>query len=104
MRILTEPKNALTKQYAALLATEGVELDFTDDAVDEIARIAVRGQPRAPRTSARGGSHAHGAAARRGLLRGARTWTACSVTVDGAYVRRALQDIVQDQDLSRYVL
>ena len=40
VRILTEPKNALTQQYAALLATEGVTIEFTDDAVDEIARIA----------------------------------------------------------------
>ena len=42
VRILTEPENALTKQYAALLATEGVHLEFTAEAVAEIARIAAR--------------------------------------------------------------
>src|SRR5205085_10417511 len=41
-RILTEPKNALTKQYVALLATEGVDMEFTEDAVDEISSVAAR--------------------------------------------------------------
>src|SRR5205814_7886858 len=42
IRILTEPKNALVRQYTALLATEGVEVDFTDDSVEEISRIAAQ--------------------------------------------------------------
>ena len=69
-RILTEPQNALTKQYAALLATEGVTLEFTDDGIAEIARIAADGQ-RADREHRRAPpAHDDGALARGPLLRG----------------------------------
>ena len=54
-RILTEPEASLIKQYVALLATEGVTLDFTDDAIDAIADVAVVGQFEASRISARDG-------------------------------------------------
>ena len=51
-RILTEPKNALVKQYKALMETEGITLEFTDDAIDEVANFAFR-STRPPKTSAR---------------------------------------------------
>jgi ATP-dependent HslUV protease ATP-binding subunit HslU len=57
-RILTEPKNALTKQYQQLMATEGVQLEFTDDAIVEIARIARRGER--PHGEHRRATPAHG--------------------------------------------
>ena len=55
IRILKEPKNALAKQYTALLETEGIKLIFTDDALEEVARFAAQVNEKAPRTSARGG-------------------------------------------------
>ncbi len=103
VRILTEPETALTKQYRALLSTEGIDLDFTSDAVLEIARLAVEVN-----------LHTENIGARRlaTLLErvleeisfNAPELTEKTVTVDGAYVREAIGDIVKDQDLSRYVL
>jgi ATP-dependent HslUV protease ATP-binding subunit HslU len=103
IRILTEPENALTKQYVALLATERVTLEFTDDAVAEIARIAADVNERMENIGAR---RLHTVMER--LLdqvsfdapeMGGRT-----VRVDGALVRDRLQAILQDQDLSRFIL
>ena len=54
IRILTEPKNALVKQYTALLETEGIKLTFTDDALEEIARLRRAGEREPAKTSARG--------------------------------------------------
>ena len=103
VRILTEPENALTKQYAALLGTEGVTLDFTADAVHELARLAVEVN-----------SHTENIGARRLATLMERMLEEVSfaapemdgvrVEIDAAYVDRALADIVEDQDLSRYVL
>ena len=53
VRILTEPKNALTKQYKALLETEGVEIEFTQDGIEEIARIAEEANTKAENIGAR---------------------------------------------------
>ena len=69
VRILTEPRNSLVRQYTALLATEGVELEFKDDGVRAIAEIAARGE-RAHREHRRAApAHGDGAAARGALLR-----------------------------------
>ena len=103
VRILTEPETALTKQYAALLSTEGLSLSFTDDAVTELARLAVEVNSATENIGAR-----RLATLMERVLDevsfGAPDMAGVTLAVDGAYVRKALVDIVQDQDLSRYVL
>ena len=103
VRILTEPENALTRQYAALLSTEGVGLEFRDDAVRELARLAVEVNSTTENIGAR-----RLATLLERLLDevsfGAPDMRGVNVTVDAAYVLKALSDIVEDQDLSRYVL
>ncbi len=103
VRILTEPENALTKQYAALLSTEGVALEFTDDAVSELARLAVEVNSSTENIGAR-----RLATLLERLLDevsfSAPEMAGVTVKIDQAYVQRALSDIVEDQDLSRYVL
>jgi len=103
VRILTEPQNALTKQYQALLATEGVGLDFTAEAVDEIARLAVEVNSRTENIGARRLSTLMEKLLEEVSFE-APHMDGVQLTVDGAYVRRALEDIVENQDLSRYVL
>ncbi|HLF85456.1 MAG TPA: HslU--HslV peptidase ATPase subunit, partial [Nitrospiria bacterium] len=103
IRILTEPKNALIKQYIALLETEGVKLDFTDDAIEEIASITVSVNERAENIGAR------------------RLFTILEklldeisfnapdseqkeFKIDSKYVKERLTGIIKDQDLTRYIL
>ncbi len=103
VRILTEPETALTKQYSALLSTEGVALEFTADAVIEIAKLAVEVNATTENIGARRLST---------LLERlldevsfeAPEMAGVHVRVDADFVRRALSDIVKNQDLSRYVL
>ncbi|HEX9670580.1 MAG TPA: ATP-dependent protease ATPase subunit HslU [Thermoanaerobaculia bacterium] len=103
VRILTEPETALTKQYAALLSTEGVSLTYTDDAVTELARLAVEVNSATENIGAR-----RLATLMERVLDevsfAAPDMAGVTLAVDGAYVRKALVDIVEDQDLSRYVL
>jgi len=103
VRILTEPHAALTKQYVALLATEGVQLVFTDDAAAEIAEIAELVNRSTENIGAR---RLHTVVER--LLEGvsfdAPEMNGREVRVDAAYVRAQLSDIARDQDLSRYIL
>jgi ATP-dependent HslUV protease ATP-binding subunit HslU len=103
VRILTEPKNALIAQYRALLLTEGIELQFSEDAVRAIADLAAEVNERSENIGAR---RLHTIMER--LLDtvsfDAPDMTERKVTVDAAYVRRMLSDIVKDQDLSRYIL
>jgi ATP-dependent HslUV protease ATP-binding subunit HslU len=103
VRILTEPENALTRQYTALLATEDVTLEFDAGAIAEIARIAAEVNARTENIGAR---RLHTVLER--LLEeiafdapelGGRT-----VRVDGAMVRARLDAVLQDQDLSRFIL
>ena len=93
----------MTKQYSALLATEGLEVEFSDDAVQEIARLAVEVNSRTENIGAR-----RLATLLEKILDEisfeAPDMDGVKVTVDAAYVGRALADIVKDQDLSRYVL
>ncbi|MFN8095158.1 MAG: ATP-dependent protease ATPase subunit HslU [Vicinamibacteria bacterium] len=103
VRILTEPRSALTAQYRAMLETEGVALAFTDDAVAEMARFAAKVNDTTENIGARRlatiletvldevSFEAGGA-------------SPFSVTVDAAYVRRRLEPLVRSQDLSRYIL
>jgi ATP-dependent HslUV protease ATP-binding subunit HslU len=103
VRILTEPQNALLKQYVALMATENVTLDFRDDATLEIARIAAAVNDRTENIGAR---RLHTVVER--LLDEisfqAPEMRGQTVTIDGAYVKEKLAAIVEDQDLSRYIL
>jgi len=103
VRILTEPKNALTKQHTALLATEGVLIEFTPDAIVALADIAFRLNQTTDNIGARrlttvtekvmedisfDAPNRHGQ----------------TVRIDDAYVRSRLADIAQDSDLSRFIL
>jgi ATP-dependent HslUV protease ATP-binding subunit HslU len=102
-RILTEPKNALIRQYTALLATEGVTLEFTDDSIDEISRIAARVNMQSENIGAR---RLHTILER--LLEevsfAAPDLPEKYVRIDAAYVRSRLENIAKDEDLSRYIL
>jgi ATP-dependent HslUV protease ATP-binding subunit HslU len=103
IRILTEPETALTKQYQALLSTEGVTLSFSEDAVAEIARLAVEVNSTTENIGAR-----RLATLMERLLDevsfAAPDMPGVDHPVDGEYVRRALAGLVEDTDLSRYVL
>ncbi len=103
VRILKEPENALTIQYEALMATEGIELVYEDDAIEEVAQIAHDVNSRTENIGARRlhtvmekllddvSFNAHG-------LQGQQ------IVITQEYVREKLQDIVKDEDLSRYIL
>jgi ATP-dependent HslUV protease ATP-binding subunit HslU len=103
VRILTEPKNALIKQYEALLETEGVHLKFADDAVQEIAAIAADVNERMENIGAR---RLHTILER--LLDdvsfAAPEMHGHEVAIDAAYVRERLAPILKSEDLSRYIL
>jgi ATP-dependent HslUV protease ATP-binding subunit HslU len=103
VRILTEPKNALIKQYEALLETEGVHLKFADDAVQEIAAIAADVNERMENIGAR---RLHTILER--LLDevsfAAPEMHGQEVAIDAAYVRDRLAPILKSEDLSRYIL
>ena len=103
IRILREPKNALIKQYAALLETEGVKVNFTEDAIEEIAQIAFQVNQRSQNIGAR---RLHTVMEK--LLEDtsfdAPELDHKELTVDAKYVRTKLQPILKDEDLSRYIL
>jgi len=103
VRILTEPETALTKQYSALLSTEGVQLEFSTDAVGELARLAVEVNSSTENIGARRLSTLMERLLDEVSFE-APDMAGVAVKVDGEYVRRVLSGIVQDQDLSRYVL
>jgi ATP-dependent HslUV protease ATP-binding subunit HslU len=103
VRILTEPETALTKQYSALLSTEGVNLEFTSDAVAELARLCVEVNSSTENIGARRLSTLMERLLDEVSFE-APDMSGTPVKVDGEYVRRVLSGIVQDQDLSRYVL
>ncbi len=103
IKILTEPKSSLVKQYTALLETEGVKLDFTSESLEEVARFAFRVNEGTENIGARRlhtimervlDEISFDAPERKGQ----------QVNIDADYVRRMLTDIVKDQDLSRYIL
>ena len=103
IRILTEPKAALTKQYVELMKTEGVSLHFTDDAVDRLAEIAALVNERQENIGAR---RLHTVLERLldTLSYEAPDRDGQSVTIDRDYVDAHLGELVQDPDLSRYIL
>jgi ATP-dependent HslUV protease ATP-binding subunit HslU len=103
IRILTEPKNALIRQYTALLETEGITLGFTTDAIEEISRIAARVNQQSENIGAR---RLHTVLERllEDLSFEAPDVEEKNVTVDAEYVRERLDSISKDEDLSRYIL
>ncbi len=103
VRILREPKNALTKQYAALMGTEGIDLTFTDDAVEEVARVAADVNRRTENIGAR---RLHTILERllEDISFDAPERSGEKITIDGETVRERLKDIVSDDDLTRYIL
>ena len=103
VRILTEPKNALIKQYVALLATEGVTLRFADDAIDEVARIAAAVNERTENIGARR-LHTVLEKLLEELSFDAPELGHRDVVITGADVRAKLDAILTDEDLSRYIL
>jgi ATP-dependent HslUV protease ATP-binding subunit HslU len=102
-RILTEPKNALTRQYMALLATEGVNIGFDDDAVDRLAEIAFLINERQENIGARR-LHTVLEKLLEKLSFEAPDKGGLSLMIDRAMVDEQLGDAVQDPDLSRYIL
>ncbi len=103
VRILTEPRNALVKQYVALMATENVRLVISDEAVDEIARIAAAVNERTENIGARR-LHTVLEKLLEELSFDAPELGAREVAIDAAYVRTKLDAILGDEDLSRYIL
>ncbi len=101
--ILTEPKNALVKQYAALLSTEGIEATIADDAIDEIAALAFQVNESVEDIGARR-LHTIMEKLFENLFFDAPNLEKTHITIDAAYVRAELSAIVKDQDLSRYIL
>ena len=101
--ILTEPKNALVKQYAALLSTEGIEATITDDAIDEIAALAFQVNESVEDIGARR-LHTIMEKLFENLFFDAPNLGKKHIAIDAAYVRAELSEIVKDQDLSRYIL
>ena len=103
VRILTEPRSALVRQYQALLETEGIALDFTADGLEEIANTAVQVN-----------DHTENIGARRLFTIMERLLEEVSfeapdlkekkVRIDAAYVKDRLRDVVKDEDLSRFIL
>jgi ATP-dependent HslUV protease ATP-binding subunit HslU len=103
IRILTEPKSALVRQYTALLSTEGIELSFTDGAIERIADIATLVNERTENIGARR-LHTVMEKLLDELSFDAPEMGAREVTIDDAYVDRMLSDIARNEDLSRYIL
>jgi ATP-dependent HslUV protease ATP-binding subunit HslU len=103
VRILTEPKSSLTKQYTALLETEGVKLEFTPEGLEEIARFSFRVNDGTENIGARR-LHTIMERVLDEISFSAPDKKGESITIDASYVREKLADIVKDQDLSRYIL
>ncbi len=103
IKILTEPKSSLVKQYTALLETENVKLEFTRDALDEIAHFAFRVNEGTENIGARR-LHTIMERVLDEISFEAPDRKGQNFTVDADYVRNSLVNIVKDQDLSRYIL
>lgn len=102
-RILTEPNASLTEQYKALMATEGVQVEFTQDAIVKIAEAAFHVNEKTENIGAR---RLHTVMERLmdKISFGASEMSGQQITIDGAYVTEALGDVVENEDLSRFIL
>jgi ATP-dependent HslUV protease ATP-binding subunit HslU len=103
VRILTEPKNALIKQYIALLDTEGLKMNFSDDGVASIARFAALVNEQTENIGARR-LHTILEKVLEEISFDAPDMKKRSIKIDAAFVQKQLTDVVKDQDLSRYIL
>jgi ATP-dependent HslUV protease ATP-binding subunit HslU len=103
VRILTEPENALIKQYTALMETESVKMEFKTDAIAEVAEIAALINERTENIGAR---RLYTIMERlvEEISFNAPEMGQKSMTIDAKYVREKLKDFVEDEDLSRYIL
>ena len=102
-RILLEPKNALTKQYKALLETEGLTIIFKDEAIDRMSNLAAEVNSTMENIGARR-LHTIMEMLLEDISFNASDMNEKTIEIDRAYVDERLKDIVQDQDLSRYIL
>jgi ATP-dependent HslUV protease ATP-binding subunit HslU len=103
VRIMTEPENALTKQYAALVAADGAQLEFTEDGIAEIARIAATVNSRMENIGARR-LHTVMTTQLEETLFDLPDGTTKRIVVNAEVVREKLKAIVEDEDLRRYIL
>ena len=103
VRILTEPDNALVKQYIALLNTEQVNLTFLDEAIDQIAEMSALVNQRMENIGARR-LHTIMEKFLEDISFDASDLEEKNITIDANYIRDKLKDIIQDEDLSRYIL
>ncbi|MDH5580147.1 MAG: ATP-dependent protease ATPase subunit HslU, partial [Betaproteobacteria bacterium] len=103
VRILTEPKGALVRQYQALLATEGLTIEFRSDGLEEIAEIAVQVNEQTENIGARRLFTIMERLLEDISFEGP-SWPDKRISITATYVRERLKDIVKDQDLSRYIL
>ena len=103
IKILTEPKSSLVKQYTALLETEGIKLEFTRDSLEEIARFAFRVNEATENNGARR-LHTIMEKTLDEISFVAPDMEQKQITIDAEYVKKMLAEIVKDQDLSRYIL
>jgi ATP-dependent HslUV protease ATP-binding subunit HslU len=103
IRILREPKNALTKQYVALMETEGIKIAFTDDSLEEMARMAAQVNQQMENIGARRLHTILEKVIEEISFQGP-DLKKKNFKIDAAYVRQQLASIVKDQDLSKYIL
>lgn len=103
IRILREPRNALIKQYIALIETEGIKIEFTDDSIDEIASTAAMVNEKTENIGARR-LHTILEKLLEDISFNAPDLKEKHIVIDAEYVREKLSDIIKDEDLSRYIL
>ena len=103
VRILTEPVNALTRQYEALLASEGLTVEFTEDGIQELAKVAVRVNSETENIGARR-LHTIVEKVLETVSFEAPDLDFDHLTVDREYVQLQLKGILEDRDLSRFIL
>ena len=103
IKILTEPENALLKQYRALLETEGIQVEYKEDAVDEIAEIAEKVNEDAENIGARR-LHTVMEKVMEDISFKAPNIKKKKILIDRKYVHKQLEDILEDEDLSRFIL
>jgi len=103
IRILTEPENALIKQYEALMMTEGLRVEFSQDAIEEIAEIAEKVNESTENIGARR-LHTVMEKVMEEISFSAPDMKKKKIKIDKKYVKKQLEDIVKDEDLSRFIL
>ena len=103
VQILTEPKNALVKQYMALLKSEDVNLTFEEDAIEQIAEMSAQVNLQTENIGARR-LHTVMEKLLEDISFDAPDLENKNITIDAAYISEKLKDIIQDEDLSRYIL